>query len=326
MKVLKWIIPILVFICSGLVYGQNAGTVGIQTVGPIPIFTNATAAQSSPCTVGGPCAIPNIGQSQHTLQYCLNSGNSSISIIIGMEASFDANNWTLISELGQQLNSTPATIVCYFLPGTPGYYPFLRAHVFSTSIGGTSTYSVSYSGATSPGGGIGVGTGSLSPRIPTISSIQANSLQNGTSYSTNLTVTNPASNVATVVLQPLTGSNAQISEVPSKLIVECTATCTFDVVSTSTVGSGCSSLTGSGLNVNVTSILQSPINAPSCGTPPAPSATLIAPITIAANTPFTLDLEAYGIVIPPSAIRGVGIRNSVALTGNMTVQLFWYDR
>src|SRR5581483_4570340 len=311
------------FLLATTCLAQNAGNVGIQTVGPIPIFTNATTTGASTC-VPGNCVIRSIGQSQHTVRYCVNQTTASVSAIaLQLEASDDGTVWSAVSDLGTNIGITGSNS-CFYLPGSPGYYPMLRVHVLAFNFTAGATYSVSYSGAAAPSGLPGLGQ-NLSSRQATMSSIQSNALQNHTSWSETASRVNPAGNTGILWVQP------QVTNGPfvylDKLIVSCTAACTFDITTSTSNGTGCATPTqgtnlGVGLGGNTSS--QNVFDISTCGVAPGQSNTgvLIQPINLAANTPFILDVSS--IVV--GSAKGVVVRNSGALTGTITATLFFYER
>lgn len=307
---------IVLFACIHA-YSQNAGQVAIQTVGPTPVLTNVnTPGQCSAANV-----IPNIGAGCHLMKYCPNPGTGTISLVeVDLEASDDGITWTRISDLGQSTSGC-----AYITAGS--YYPNLRECLLNFGFTGNATISTTYSGSATTCDGNGFGT-VLARRQATIPAIQSNSAQNGTSFSSstsgNAGATNPGAN--THLLDVFFGTNASKRTVyMDKVIVQCTATCTFDVVLVTAAGSGCTSPTI--INTNLSSpfsSLTSGVFPNTCGVAPTIGNTVIPPMTIVANTPVVIDLSAF--VIPSSTNKGLGFRNSTALTGRIDFTPFWYER
>lgn len=310
-------------ILSATAFGQLNGQVGIQTVGPVRVFTNSNVpSQASSCVIGGTCAIPNKGQSQHTLRYCLTPGTGTIAdFIVRLEASDDGTVWSPVSDAGLK------TTGCNYLPGAPSYYPMLRVNVLDFQCSGAgcvangASYSVSYSASAAPGGGVGMGT-VLSMRQPTLPAISSNSEQNATSFSGFLTVTNPGANTGVIEVRSFSTSTP-FTRILDKVFVECSAACSFDIVVSNNNGTGCGLIGEQNLNSG-SSVVSTVVNVPSCAGQPTVAATVYPPITIPANTLTAIDVS--GLVIPPGAATDFMVRNSTALVGTMTVTLTEYQR
>src|SRR5712691_2081962 len=236
------LIPIIGILTTAA-WTQNAGNVGIQTVGPQILLNAVTVPTAS-------SVAKNIGQAQHIIEYCLTvNGATNIFLNIQLEASLDGStNWTQVSDVGTK---PTAASNCAFLQAG-GYYPNVRVNLINfTYVGGPASVTAGYSAAAAPVDGTGLGA-VLARRQATITAMQSNSLQAATSFSSIESVVNPGANTGVVALQPYI-SSTPITLFPVSLLVTCTAACSFDVVQAS-AGSGCPSSSTANTNTGSTNV------------------------------------------------------------------------
>ncbi len=131
---------------SGPLSAQFIGYTSPQTITQKVFSGQTTAAVSpnsstTPCTPtdGNPCAITNIGQSVHSIQYT--TGGTVTQILIRVLGSYDGVTAYQISE--------DATIIGSGMAVAFGYYPFVSVQIV-TLTGTSPTVTINYTGTTTP--------------------------------------------------------------------------------------------------------------------------------------------------------------------------------
>jgi len=188
--------------------GQNLGSVTLGTA-QAQVFSGQTTAAVTPnsnpalqCTPtnGSPCAIPNNGQSVHTLVY---SGGSCTSLDMRLEASYDGSTFFNISSDALDNSANAVSGLAGFGGVTAvGYYPVIRANLVKAVGCGGAGVNAFYSGTAAT--------------TPTTSAIT----QQASGYRVPVTIATVTSAAfSTIVIPTPFGSSA------GSLFVQCSAAC-----------------------------------------------------------------------------------------------------
>lgn len=284
---------------------QGSGYIGVGTVAQQILKNQTTAVRSA--------AVNNVGQSAHWLEYCTTNVTA---IDIRLEGSFDGTTWVPITDDSRAFNNSGCNTI-----EAGGYYSQVTANLIAIS-GSSASVSAFYYGAISPI--TAAGSGVISPRsAKTLKGIEANSFSLGAAYSGSQTLTNPGSTVSLLSLFNNTSGAGTKTAYLGTLVISCSVACNFSVSNTTNSGTGCTAITGNPMNGSSTLVSALTISGGGCSVQPTTVISVLQQVTLAANTPFVVDLS--GITIPPLG-QGIMIRNNSGFTGTISATQFWYEQ
>lgn len=146
---------------------------------------------------------------------------------------------------------------------------------------------------------------------------------NQQAYTLNVLVVNPGSATTSLVAWNTAGNARSVYW--DKIYITCSVACTVSINATTggSIGSGCGGA-GPAANIFQGSANSSVLSQGSgCSTPPS-GFNIYPSISLAAGTPFVLDLK--GVISPKNSTNGIFISNINAFTGNLSITLFEYEK
>jgi hypothetical protein len=132
------------------------------------------------------------------------------------------------------------------------------------------------------------------------------------------TLTNPVGNSLVIHIND---NNTPKSLYFDKVILSCTAACTFTVASTTNLGSTCSAAPAVNMKIS-SSVAAVALGQSACTGLPTSFGSF--QVDLAANTPFVFDLR--GFISPSLTTTGLDVICALAVTGNVRASLFWYEK
>lgn len=163
--------------------------------------------------------------------------------------------------------------------------------------------------------------------VSAIPSLQAIGGGLGQAWSITSTITNPASG-QNILLLTSTGTTGQVSTYFDHVVLNSTAAAQVNIVLTNGIGTTCGVGTAAFTNIKLNSVL-SPQNtlerSAACTANPTQLGTsLFTDVQVPVSPPVSFDLR--GIISPPQSAGGVEVVMAAALTGTISVTIFFYEK
>jgi hypothetical protein len=269
-------------------------------------------------TAAGPSAVlRNVGQSQHSVVYCVAGSSGTVSTAqIQLEGSFDATTWFPISDVSYP-NTTGTG--CWLLEAG-GYWPNVRVNLLAWSATGNLSLSAWYTGTAGPISNAGQAT--VRNRAAG-SPLYGNSRSVRRSYIAQESAVNPAIGTVIFALQPTAVAPPIIYL--DKAFIFATAATTVDFSPLNTYGTTC---TNTGTNTGrqapgaAFGATAKPASASDCGVAPTAGNAVLS-IPVPANTLVTVDLSGFSTSGTSNA--GWALSTPAALTGTIKISGLWFE-